>query len=345
MARVVLDARAEADLLHHLEVELGTHAQPLSLEELALTLQLLQALVQLLLDGADSALHGGRARRVVRRREDGDRVELGDDVAGQRVQRVERFDLVAEQLDPDRVLLVDRDDLDRVAAHPELAAREVDVVALVLHVDEAADERVAPHVLADLQRNHRLQVLLGRTEAVDAGHGGDHDDVAPAQERVRRGVPQALDLGVDGRILLDEGVRLRHVGLGLVVVVVRDEILDRVVRQQLAELVGQLSGQGLVVRQHESRALHLFDEPGCRRRLAGSGGTEQHHVGLARVDATRQLGDGLRLVTGRLVLADDLETRVGPLDLTDRPELGMGNHGVLGCERHVPRVCAGSDKF
>src|SRR5690606_41580513 len=37
-----------------------------------------------------------------------------------------------------------------------------------------------------------------------------------------------------------EGVRLRHVGLGLVVVVVRDEVLDGVVRHELAELVGEL---------------------------------------------------------------------------------------------------------
>ena len=34
--RVVLDAVAEADLLHHLEVERGAHAQPLRLEQLAL---------------------------------------------------------------------------------------------------------------------------------------------------------------------------------------------------------------------------------------------------------------------------------------------------------------------
>jgi hypothetical protein len=33
--------------------------------------------------------------------------------------------------------------------------------------------------------------------------------------------------------LLDEGVGARHVGLGLVVVVIGDEILDRVVREEV----------------------------------------------------------------------------------------------------------------
>jgi hypothetical protein len=79
----------------------------------------------------------------VRCREDRHAVELLHDVAGERVQHVERLDLVAEQLDAHGVLLVDRDDLDRVAAHTEVAAREVDVVAVVLHRDELADERVA----------------------------------------------------------------------------------------------------------------------------------------------------------------------------------------------------------
>ena len=48
--RVVLDAVAEPDLLHHLEVVLGAHAQPLRLEQLALPLEQGQALLQLGLD-------------------------------------------------------------------------------------------------------------------------------------------------------------------------------------------------------------------------------------------------------------------------------------------------------
>jgi len=47
-------------------------------------------------------------------------------------------------------------------------------------------------------------------------------------------VPEALHLLVQGGILLDVGVCLRDVGLGLVVVVVGDEVLDGVVREELA---------------------------------------------------------------------------------------------------------------
>ena len=51
-------------------------------------------------------------------------------------------------------------------------------------------------------------------------HRGDHDDVAPGEQAVGGRVPQPLDLVVDRGVLLDVGVRLRDVRLGLVVVVV-----------------------------------------------------------------------------------------------------------------------------
>ena len=291
-------------------------------------------------DRADRALHRLGAGDVVGCREDRHRLEPLHHIAGERMQHVERLDLVAEQLDADGVLLVDRDDLDRVAAHPEVAAREVDVVAVVLHRDELADERVAVVDLAHLQRDHRPQVLLGRAETVDARDRAHHDDIAPAQQRVRRRVTQSLDLGVDRGVLLDEGVGLRDVRLGLVVVVVADEVLDRVVRHELAELVRQLRRERLVVREHERRALHLLDEPCRRRRLAGAGGAQQHDVGLTRVDAGGEVGDRLRLVAGRLVFADDLEGAYGTSGLhlsrvggpTDTRAMFAGG----GCRQSAP---------
>ena len=60
--RVVLDAVAVADLLHHLEVVLRAHAQALRLEQLALLLEPGQPLLQLGLD-ADDRLRASARRR------------------------------------------------------------------------------------------------------------------------------------------------------------------------------------------------------------------------------------------------------------------------------------------
>ena len=107
-------------------------------------------------------------------------------------------------------------------------------------------------------------------------------DVAPGQQVRRRRVAQPVDVVVPGRVLLDVEVGLRDVRLGLVVVVVRDEVLDRVVREELAELVAELGGERLVVRDHERRPADLLDDPRHRRGLAGAGRAEQRLVALAR---------------------------------------------------------------
>ena len=67
-----------ADLLHHLEVVLGAHAQPLGLEQLALLLEPGQPLLQLGLDAHDRHAHALVAGDVVRGREEHELVELLD---------------------------------------------------------------------------------------------------------------------------------------------------------------------------------------------------------------------------------------------------------------------------
>ena len=297
--RVVLDAGAGADLAHHLDVVRRAHPQPLRLEQLALPLERRELVVELELDALDRPLHPLRAGDVVGGREDVELLVLGDHLAGDRVQRHQPLDLVAEELDADRVLLVDREDLEGVAADPEGAAGERHVVAGVLDLDQPAQDRVAVVLLADLEPEHPVDVLLRGAEAVDAGHGADHDHVAPGEQRVGRGVPQPLDLLVDRGVLLDVGVGLRDVRLGLVVVVVGDEVLDRVVREELAQLVGELGGQGLVGLEHQHRPLDLLGHPGDGRGLAGAGGAEQHDVLDAAVDPLGDLRDRGRLVAGR----------------------------------------------
>src|SRR5205823_6109748 len=110
-------------------------------------------------------------------------------------------------------------------------------------------------------------------------------------------------------VLLDVEVGLGNVRLGLVVVVVGDEVLDGVVGEELAQLVAELGGERLVVGDQEGRALHLLDDPGHRRRLAGAGRAEHRLVALARLEPGRKLGDRGRLVAGRLIRLGCFELR------------------------------------
>ena len=68
-------------------------------------------------------------------------------------------------------------------------------------------------------------------------------------------MPQALNLVVDGGVLLNVGVSLGDVGLRLIVVVIRDKLLHSIVRKKLPEFAAQLGGQGFVVSQDQGRAV------------------------------------------------------------------------------------------
>ena len=198
------------------------------------------------------------------------------------------------------MLGIGRVDVDHVAAHAEAAARKVVVVAVVLDVDEAVDELVAleRHLLVHVRRQAR--VVLRAADAVDAGHGRDHDDVAAGQQRGRGLVAQHLDLLVDGGVLLDIGIRLRNVGLGLVVIVVGDKIDHRVMREELLELACKLRGERLVGSHHQRGLAQRLDGLCHGECLTGAGDAQQHLIAVSAFYALNQGFDCLGLVAGRL---------------------------------------------
>ena len=104
------------------------------------------------------------------------------DGAEEGVDLGEGVDLVAEEFDAVGVFVVGGVDLDDVAADAEGAATEVDVVAVVEDFDEAAGDVFALDALAFFEEHQHAVVGFGRTEAVDAGDGGDDDGVAAFEE-------------------------------------------------------------------------------------------------------------------------------------------------------------------
>ena len=150
VARVVLDAVAEAHLLHHLEVVHGALLEALLLEEAPFLVVEVEPLAQLVADRVDRRAHLLLRRDVVRAGEDRVAIEL----ALAPCRAAGSTSLMASISSPKNsmriggLFLVGREDLDDVAAHAERAAVEVDVVALVLDVDEHAEQLVAAELLA-----------------------------------------------------------------------------------------------------------------------------------------------------------------------------------------------------
>ena len=277
---------------------------------LRLTRQLAETILELDADRFAGLAHRLGRRRVVRCREHHDAIQLALDLAAHRIDLRDRLDLLAEPLDPDRgIRLVRREHLDGVAAHAERAAVEIDVVALVLELDQPTQHRVAIDRGADIDlARHRL-VGAARADAVDARHRRHDDHVAPRQQRERRRVAHPIDLLVHDRVFLDERIGRRDVGLGLVVVVVADEVVDRVLGEQLLELAVELRREDLVVRHDQRRSLDLLDHVRDRVRLARAGDAEQDLRLVATLQPFGELDDRLGLIARGLVRRHQLEPR------------------------------------
>ena len=161
--------------------------------------------------------------------------------------------------------------------------------------------------LALLERERHRRIGLDRADTVDARHRRDDHHVVAFEQRARRRMAHAVDLLVDRGFLLDIGVGARDVGLGLVVVVVRDEILDRVVGKEALELAIELRRQRLVRREDQRRALRRLDHLRHREGFAGAGDAEQHLLAVVALHALDQFGDRGRLVALRLEVGLDDE--------------------------------------
>ncbi len=310
MARIVLDARAVAHGLEHLEVVGGALRQALRFQDAVSRLELGHARLKLFRDGAQRLRDLGALRHIVRGRPDGNGVKLAHDLARHLVHLGNELDLVAKEADAQRVFCVGRKHVNGVTAHAEVATLDVVVVAVVLDVDQRMDEVVALKRLVLADGGRQTRVILGAADTIDAAHGCHHNDVAAAEQAGRGLMAQLLYLFVDGGILLDVGIRLGHIRLGLVVVVVADEVDHGVVGKQLAHLACDLRGQRLVGLHDEGGLLGCLDELCHGEGLARARHAQKRLVAQAVLYALGQLGDGLRLVSGRLVRRDHLKPGV-----------------------------------
>ena len=318
---IILDAGTEAHLLHHFQIVFRPHLDALGFEQLAVFLEMHDAFAQFFADGQRGAFHFVAGGDELFRRKNhrvGGRFQL---VACERIEARDAFDLLAEEFDAQGVLAAGGAEFNRVAAHAKLAALEGDVVAVVLQIHKAGKKLLARQRLADMHRDdHRLVIVLA-ARAVDARHACHHDHVAPRKEAAHGREPQPLDLLIDGGILLDERVGARDVGLGLVVIEIADEVFDGVVGEETFELRVELGCKRLVVRDDERGFVDVPDDVGNGERLARTRDAEQRLMFRAREHAFGQLGNGLRLIAGGLVIGDKFKhfARTFPFTPPSRP--------------------------
>ena len=161
-----------------------------------------------------------------------------------------------------------REDVYRIPLDTEVARLERDAVIDIVVEYEVTLELVLAIALPILEADNLLLEGLRVCHTIETGYRRDHDHIlSPREQRGCRPESKLLDLGIDRHILLYVGIGGSDIGLGLVVVVVGDEVLHSVIGEEGLELGVELRCQGLVVAQYERGLFDLSDDVGCRKGL------------------------------------------------------------------------------
>ena len=118
---------------------------------------------------------------------------------------------------------------------------------------------------------------------------------------------ELVNLVIDRAIFFDVGIARWHIGFWLVVIVVRDEILDRIFREKFLELPIKLPSKCLIMSNDQGRFIDLGNDLAHGIGLPRTSRSHQDLGLLAPLDIIHQLLDGLRLIPRRLVFGDQFK--------------------------------------
>ena len=153
--------------------------------------------------------------------------------------------------------------------------------------------------------------IIGISNTIQARHTRHHNHI-PATRQQCRGSTQShlLNLVIYREILFDVGIGGWKICLWLIVIVVRHEILNRILWKEVLELAIELRRQRLVVTQNDCRAVKLSDNI-CHRK--GLTRTRHTHKGIMRhttLNRLYELGNGFGLISRRQIFRDEFEIHI-----------------------------------
>ena len=305
---VIFDSRAVAQLLHHLNIIHGALLKPLRLHQLVFRFKIGDPRFHLPINELNGAIHFFFGGDVVGGGPNGDVIEPPDGGTCHHIDFADAVDLISEKFHTDgSVLPIRGPDLQSIPPHPHHVSLKSNVISLIADGNEPCNQLIPLHLRTHPQSDHHFFKILRLAQAVDTGDRGHHNDIPPLHQRGGGRQAQPVNFLIDRGILFNKCVRVRYVGLRLVIIIIGNKILHRVVGKKLLKLRAQLGRKGLVVGQHQGGALHLLDDLGHGKRLPRAGYPQKRLLLQAMFYAGRQRRNGRRLVSRRCIFADQLK--------------------------------------
>ena len=301
IAGVVLYTLTVAYLTHHLHIVCSALLYALCLYQLILRLKLLYPDLHVMFylsKGLDELIP---ARGVMGGGEYCHMAPVQKYLAGSTVYFAYALHLVAEELDAQHLIRpVGGKHLQHVPLCPEGAPDKVVFVALVLYINQPPHYLIPVYLHALAQGYGEFKVFRRVSQSVYTAYGSHDYNVPALVQGAGSAVAQLIYLVVYCGYFFYICIRRGYVRLRLVVVIVRDEILYRAVREELPQLAAKLRCKGLVMGDDKSRLLHLLYHLRHGEGLAAAGDAQKHLKPVPPLYALAQGGYSLGLVALRL---------------------------------------------
>ncbi|MCY1520831.1 hypothetical protein D9M68_556230 [compost metagenome] len=95
-------------------------------------------------------------------------------------------------------------------------------------------EGIAANAGAYANAKNRAGEIFGVAHTVNTGNGRNHNNIAAARHQCGGSAKaQLFDLFINAEVFLDIGVGDRHIGFRLIIIVIRDKIVNRIFGKEL----------------------------------------------------------------------------------------------------------------
>ena len=163
-----------------------------------------------------------------------------------------------------------RKNLHYISPHPKGSPVKIHIIAGILNIDQLVNHLIPVFYHAGPKRNHHLLIINRRAQPINTGHRGHNNHISAFRKCRRSRMAQLINLIIDCRVLLYICVGRGNIGLRLVVVVVRDKILDCILREELLKLAVKLGCQSFIVCDNQGRLIQSLNDISHGKGLSGT---------------------------------------------------------------------------
>ena len=166
---------------------------------------------------------------------------------GQRIKTAELLYLLSKKLNTNgETFGLGRENINNITTHTKISPSQLDIIAGVLQLCKSAQDLtlIAKTALTQVQDHP----MIGRRVAqpIDRRNRGNNDDVVTLQDRLGGGKAHLINMLVNRCVFFDEGIACRNVGFRLVIIIIRNKILNRIAWEKLPHLGIKLGSQSFV---------------------------------------------------------------------------------------------------